>query len=209
MGLTALRLSVIGAVILCGIGVVYAISASTLSISSKKGMRQMLAYVFIGTGVCIGSLAFIVFQARLSVLQAAGVIETAHVHAEGRGHRTDFTVRVPSGGVLALNADDISPYFRAGEQVSVRYQGYTGSIIKARFLSSTGVEEGVFNGTDSWSPYGSFLMGLFIIWSGIKIHKRDPEGAEDDSGRDPKPYGAVDKFSLIPLSERSRKTRRS
>jgi hypothetical protein len=60
----------------------------------------------------------------------------------------------------------------------VSYRGYSGSIHKAQFLSSTGSEEGVFNGTDDWPPYFMLLLGLLVMWAGVRKFKRDPEGAE-------------------------------
>jgi hypothetical protein len=209
MEVAALRLLVIGAFILCVIGIVYAIASSTRRSSGEKGKQKLRAYVCIGAGICIGALAVILLQTRVPVLQGIGVIETAQIRSEVRGHRTNFTVRVPSGAVLALKASGSSPYFHPGEQVNVRYQGYSGSVLKVHFLSPSGREEGVFNGTDSWPPYWFVLIGLLIIWAGAKKYKRDPEGAEQASGRNPKPYGEIDKFSLLRLSGRSGKIRKS
>ena len=82
------------------------------------------------------------------------------------------------GEEISINASGRSLYFRSGEHVAVKYQGYTGSILKARFISATGSEEGVFNGTDTWYPYWILLFGLLIFWVGFKKDYRDPEGSE-------------------------------
>jgi hypothetical protein len=115
-------------------------------------------------------------QAQLPIYIAEGTVEAVRVHAEGRGHRSEVRIRAESGAELQVNASGRSPYFRAGERVRVRYQGYTGSILKAEFLSQTGQKEGVFNGTDTWPPYFMFLGGLLLAWAGIQKHRRDPEG---------------------------------
>jgi hypothetical protein len=90
------------------IGIVYAIASSTRRSSGEKGKQKLRAYVCIGAGICIGALAVILLQTRLPVLQGIGVIETAQIRSEGRDHRTNFTVRVPCGAVLALK--ELSQY---------------------------------------------------------------------------------------------------
>ena len=88
-----------------------------------------------------------------------------------------MTVQVGPGQV-ALDASGMSPYFQAGQLIRVRYQGVTGDILKAHFLSTNGAEIAVFNGTDTWSPYWWIVSGAFVIFAGYKKYCRDPEGAE-------------------------------
>jgi hypothetical protein len=167
-----------GAALLCTVGIFYAISSARLSVSLNKGKQRLRAYLCIGAAICISAVAAILYQARLPIYEASGTIEAAQVHSEGKGHRTNLRVRVGSGAELVLNADGISPYFRSGQQAHVRYHGYSGSILKARFISSTGSEEGVFNGTDAWPPYWWLLGGLLVLAAGFRKNGRDPEGSE-------------------------------
>jgi len=158
--------------------------------------------LFGGSAVCITALTLFLYQWHLPVFDAEGNIEAVSVH-RGKYKRTDFLLRTPSGGDIALNASGSSPYFRRDEHVKVRYRGETGAIVRVLFVSAEGKEEGVFNSTGSW-PLLLFLpVGLIIIFQGFRRYRRDPEGAEDPCVRDQHPYGAVDQRSLLGLSGRS------
>jgi hypothetical protein len=120
-----------------------------------------------------------VFHLRAPVYIAEGTIRAVEVHAGGKGsYHSDVWVRTGSGE-LKLNADGRSTLFRPGQDVRVRYEGYTGSILKAEFLSSTGQKEGAFNGTFAFPSYMMLFFGLFVGWVGIRKHQRDPEGFGD------------------------------
>ena len=160
------------------VGVVYAIAFSRLSISTRKGAYRFRAYLCVGTAIVLSGVAALLHEADLPTYEVSGVIETAQIHAEGKGHRTYLRIRVDSRADVAVNADGISPYFHSGQLTDVRYQGVSGHILHARFLSSTGKQEGVFNGTDAWSLYWWTLMGVLVVVVGIRKNKRDPEGAE-------------------------------
>lgn len=174
----------------------------------RKGKRRLLAYVLGGLGISIGALAIILFQSQLPVYRAEGIIEEVHVHAEGRGFRSNLRIRSADGTELVINASGRSSYFRFGQRVRVSYEGYRGSILKAEFISSSGGKEAVFNGTDYVPPYFFLLGGLVIIWAGIKKHKRNPDGLEQPTARNSKLHTGVDNSSLLHLSDSSKiKTR--
>jgi hypothetical protein len=162
----------------CLVGIGSGIYASRESISAKKGKSRLIAFLLCGVGICTAALALGSLQWATPIYQVDGIIESAQVHSRNRGYRTSLRVQTSSGGELELNADGRSPYFRTGEHLKVSYRGYSGSIHKAQFLSSTGSEEGVFNGTDDWPPYFMLLLGLLVMWAGVRKFKRDPEGAE-------------------------------
>ena len=166
----------VAAVCLWVAAVGFAISASRQSASIRKGRHRLLAYFLAGLGFCVVSIAPAWLQWTVPIYESEGTIQSAQVHAEGKGHRTDLTVQTTSGAELALRADGMSQYFRSGEHVKVSYQRYR--IIKAHFLSPSGNEEGIFNSTDLWAPYGMFGLGLFVIWAGFRKTRRDPEGFE-------------------------------
>lgn len=165
----------IGAAFLCCAAVVPAVMGYRLSSSIRKRRLEFLAYVLLGSGICIGASAIAFFQWSLPVIQADGIIEGAQVHVEGRGHRTNLQIRLQTGELVDLNASGRSEYFRFGEHVIVKYKAVTGSIVKAQFLSSSGTQEAVFNGTDSWPPYIMFSFGMFAILVGFKKNRRASE----------------------------------
>jgi hypothetical protein len=162
----------------CLSGIGYGVSASRESISLKKGKRRLIGFLLCGVGICIAALAFGSLQWTAPTYLVDGIIESAQVHSQNRGYRTSLIVQTSSGTELALSADGSSPYFHVGEHLKASYRVYSGSIHKAQFLSSTGSPEGVFNGTDDWPPYFMFLLGLFVMWAGVRKFKRDPEGVE-------------------------------
>ncbi len=166
----------------CVGGIGYGVYASRESISPKKGKGRLIAFLLCGAGICIGALAIGSLQWTTPIYQVDGVVESAQIHSQNKGYRTSLIVQTSSGVDLVLNADGRSPYFRTGEHLQVSYRGYSGSIHKALFLSPTGNEEGIFNGTDDWPPYFMFLMGLFVMWAGVRKFKRDPEGAGESKG---------------------------
>ena len=178
MGSVGLSYMWVVALLFCAAGVFFAFSASMLSVSLRKGKQRLKAYVCIGGAICIAAVATVLYQSKLPTFEALGSIESAQIHSEGKGHRTNLRLRVASGAELVLNASGSSPYFHSGQQVHVRYQAYSGSILKAHFIDGAGKEEGVFNGTDTWQPYWWLLWGLLVIGAGVKQRARDPEGAK-------------------------------
>lgn len=165
------------AVCLILIGLAIGVLSAVQSVSPRKGKERLVAFLCIGIGVCTGASAKLRYQALLPTYELAGQIESAQVRAEGKGHRTAVVIRVGRGQV-ALDASGMSPYFQAGQLIRVRYQGVTGDILKAHFLSKNGAEIAVFNGTDTWSPYWWIIIGAFVIFAGFKKYRRDPEGTE-------------------------------
>ena len=166
----------VAAVCLWVAAVGFGISASRQSASIRRGRHRLLAYILAGSGFCVVSVASAWLQWTLPIYESEGTIQSAQVHSEGKGHRTDLMMQTTSGEELALQAGGDSQYFHSGEHVKVSFQRYR--IIKAHFLSPSGNEEGVFNSTDSWAPYGMFSLGLFVIWAGFRKTRRDPEGFE-------------------------------
>ena len=159
------------------IGLTTGILSAVQSVSSKKGSQRLAGFLSIGLAFCLGASAQLRYQALLPTYELSGQIDNAQIRAEGKGHRTALVVRVGHGQV-ALDASGMSPYFKAGQLIRVRYQGVTGNILKVHFISTNGAEIAVFNGTDTWSPYWMIVLGVFVIFAGLKQYRRDPEGAE-------------------------------
>lgn len=159
------------------VGIYFAVASAMQSVSPRKGKQRLTAFLCIGG--CIYGIAFsmLAYQAKLPTCELLGEIEQAQVHAEGKGHRTTLLVRI-SGGEITVDASGTSPFFHTGQSIRARYQGVTGHILEAHFLSTNGAEVGVFNGTDTWPSYGLLLVGLLVIFAGYKKYRRDPEGAE-------------------------------
>ena len=167
----------VAATLFC-IGICYAIASASLSISPRKDTYRLQAHLCVGAAVILSAFALLLYDSSLPTYEVAGTIEGAQVRTEGRSHRTYLKVLNGSGAEVVMNADGISPYFRAGQFADVRYQGVTGHILYARFLSSAGEKEGVFNGTDTWPPYWWLLGGVLVIAAGFRKKRRDSEGAE-------------------------------
>ncbi len=178
MGREGLRVVLAAAAVLFCVGVGYAIASARLSISMQKGAYRLRASLCVGAAILLSAVATLLYEAHLPTYEVLGTIESAQVHAEGKGHRTFLRVRVGSRAAVAVNADGISPYFHPGQVADVRYQGESGQVLHARFLSPSGTQEGVFNGTDTWPPYWWMLGGVLVIVAGFRKNKRDPEGAE-------------------------------
>ena len=174
--------------------------ASIYGTSARKGRALFAASLFGGSGICIAILTLLLYQRYLPVFEAEGNIETVSVH-RGKHDRTDVLIHTSSGGDIALHANGVSPYFRRNKHVKLRYQGETGMIIRVRFVSADGREEGVFNDTGTWPLFFLLLLGIMIIFQGFRRYRRDPEGAEEPSARNQHPYGSVDRRSLLNLSE--------
>jgi hypothetical protein len=83
----------------------------------------------------------------------------------------------------------------------VHYQGETGALLRASFVSADGREDGVFNGLEMWPPFFFLLGGAIVIFPGFNRYRRDPEGAEEPSQQNQHPYGSVGKESLLNLSQ--------
>lgn len=169
---------VIAATIFC-VGILYAIASARLSISPQKGSFRFRAYLCLGTAIILSGVATLLYEAHLPIFAVVGTIESSQIHSDGKGHRTFLKVHLDSGAEIAINADGISPYFRSGQLAELRYQGVSGHVLHARFLSATGAHEGVFNGTDTWPLYWWTLIGFLVVVVGIRKNKRDPEAAED------------------------------
>jgi hypothetical protein len=183
---------------------VSAVLCCRLSVSIRKGSLKLLSLCLLGAGSIVSALAMIGYQRSLPIYHAEGTIQQVHAYMTGKEHRTSLRVGTSSGTVLVLRASGRSVYFRPGEHLIFTYQGETGSIINATFLKDDGTEEGQFRGTDSWPGYVLLAGGILIIYFGFKTNRRDPEGREEGSHRNAKPYGAIDKASLMQLSSGSR-----
>jgi hypothetical protein len=189
-----------GSACACVIAVVCGYFASIYGISPRRGKALFAAALFGGSGVFIAALTLLLYERHLPVFEAEGNIEAVQIYG-GKQGRSDVLIHTSSGGDIAIHASGRSPYFRQGEHVKVRYQGETGAILKASFVSADGREEGVFNGTGMWPLFLFLLGGALVIVLGFKRYRRDPEGAEEPSQRNQHPYGSVDKESLLNLSE--------
>ena len=159
------------------IGIVYAIAAARLSVSLQKGTYRFRASLCAGAAILLGALVALVYEATLPTFDVVGTIETARVQSENRSYRTYLKLRDSSGAEIAVNASGRSAYFHPGQTAEVRYQGVSGHVLHARFLSVAGAQEAVFNGTDTWPPYWGLAVGAFVIVAGIRRRRSDPEGA--------------------------------
>lgn len=148
------------------------------SLSLRKGHLRLAATILFGSIFCFLGIGQFFLLRSLPILNAEGIIKTAAVHSEGKDYRTDFTVLGPDGMTYHLNADGRNDLFRQGEHVFLTYYGYTGSVIKAHFISAAGSEEGVFNSLPGIRIVIQILLGAFFCWAGYKKFQRDPHDAE-------------------------------
>jgi hypothetical protein len=176
-----------------------------LAISTRKGRLRLVSRILLGAGLCIGGLSFVTYQHSLPVYHADGIIRHAQEYTSGKSRRTRLHVLTGTDSELVLDASGISPYFRQGEHLIVTYKGVTGTVMKATFLKADGSVMGVFNGTDSWPAYFTVVGGMLMLYWGIKVYRRDPEGAEQRPTRNQKPLTGVDEASLMRLSSVSPK----
>jgi hypothetical protein len=177
----------------------YGIAAARLEVSKKKGLLRMWASIHFAAGLCVLSLYFLVISYKGRHFSVDGYVEEAHIVASGRSRRTDVWVRVGSGE-LVLRASGTNVYFRPGQHVILTYQENSGSILKARFFSPTGKQEGAYNNADFLGPSVCLLIGIVLIWGSIRLHRRDPEGSETNESRGFDPHDSVDSLSLLHLS---------
>lgn len=68
--------------------------------------------------------------------------------------------------------------FHKGQLLRARYQGVTGHILQAHFLSADGADVAVFHGTDTWFPYWLLLGGSLVIFAGQRKYRPNPDGAQ-------------------------------
>jgi hypothetical protein len=189
-----------GTVCACSIAVVCWYFGSTYGTSARKGRVLLASAIFGGSGVCIAAMALILYQLHPPVAEVEGIIEAVQIH-RGRRARSDLLIHTSSESDIAVHASGGSLYFRTGEHVKIRYQGDTGTILKAYFFATDGRKEGEFNGTEMWPPFFLLFGGAVVIFLGFRRYRRDPEGAAYPSKPDQHPYGSIDKPSLLHLSE--------
>jgi hypothetical protein len=172
------------------------IAAARLEISKSKGLFRTWGYVLFAAGLCVASLSFLLTSYKGRHFSVDGDIKEAHIVGSGRSRRTDVWVRVGSGD-LVLRASGTNVYFRPGEHVILTYQENSGSILKARFFSPTGKQEGAYNNADFLGPSVCLLIGIVLIWGSIRLHRRDPEGSETNESRGFDPHDSVDSLSSL------------
>jgi len=178
----------------------YGVAAARLEISKNRGLFRTWASVLFSAGLCVLSLSLLATNYKGRHYSVDGYVKEAHVVGSGRSLRTDVWVRIGSSGVYVLHASGTSAYFRPGEHVIITYQEHSGSIFKAHFLSRTGKQEGAYNDADFLAPCAGLLVGIAFIWGSIRLHRRDPEGAEINHHRGFDPYDSVDSRSILHLS---------
>lgn len=182
-------------------GICYGIAAAAASISRRKGRLRLMGCILFGSAICVAGISMFLAQDRLHVYQAEGIIDEVQVHPEGKDYRTEVHLQTSSGATLSLHAHGRSSYFRPGEHAALNYRELTGGIVKARFIAADGKGEGVFSSTDSWVSGAAFLAGLFVMWAGCRVNKRNPEGLEESNNRGFAPYDSFDNASLLHLSD--------
>ena len=162
----------------CAAGGLYGYLASVYERSPRRGKVLLRSHLLWGFGICIAMLALIARDRSFPIFENEGTIESVRVQGSSKRSRTNLEVRVPSGGQIVIHASGRSTYFRLGERLKVRYQGITGAILRASFISADGREEGVFNGSETWPPYFVFIFGALIVWAGLVKYRRYPEGTD-------------------------------
>jgi len=161
-----------------GIGVfAAAIGFAALSSMSDGSGRRFFRFVsnaLLGTSVCLFAGSYEMLQWRLPHLGATGVVAWAGTTGDGRFARgTTVGVQLDTGGTVALHASGRDELFRKGQRIEVHYQGWTNALESARFLSASGEIERQYNGYVWLVPYLLFGLGLFAIWSAIRVYRRD------------------------------------
>lgn len=190
----------VGSVFLWIVASGFGVTAYRLEISRRKGRFRALAQGLFGLGLCAMVVAVLVASYKGRHYSVDGYIKQARVSGSGRHQRTDVWLRAGSSpGILVLHAEGANPLFRPGEHVILTYQEYSGSILKARFFTASGKQEGGYNNADLLAPSLCMLAAFFIIWNAVRIYRRDPEGAEENREREV-PLNSVDGDSLLHLS---------
>jgi hypothetical protein len=198
---------VTGFAVCCFVGsAVSAVLCSILGVSVRKGRLRLLSLCLLGGGAIVSALAIIAYQRSLPVYHGEGIIQHARLYTTGKEHRTSLQIATNSGAELVLRASGRSIYFHPGEHLIVTYQGETGSIINATFLKDDGSVEGQFRGTGLWPAYVLLIGGILIIYLGLEMNRRNPEGTEERN-RNAKPYGQIDSASFMRLSGRRHEDR--
>lgn len=128
----------VGAVCAFGGSLLYGVLADREGVSFRRGKMLFWATFLFGAASCLGGLVVMIIEQALPVIQSEGIIESVSVHSQGKGFRSEIQVRVASGGQLVLHAGGRHPYFRPGEHVRLRYQGYTGLLRHVQFMTPDG-----------------------------------------------------------------------
>jgi len=164
------------------------------------GKRLLAAYILYGSAICAAGLGQLVYERQLAVFETEGNIEAVQILG-GKSLRSNLLIHTISEAYIAVHASGTSRYFRPGQRLKLRYQGKTGAILSAVFLSADGSKEGAFNRAEPRSPYFVLLLGLFVAGAGVTKYRRDPEGSEDSTTRKFIADGSVDEASLLKLSD--------
>jgi hypothetical protein len=181
------RLLVIGSAILTvavfGFSVWREIVGSTLGSGPRKGKTLLASRVSLGVALLL--LASIPLLGRwvFPVSDAEGHIVSAQEHSHSRSHPTDLQIQTNSGEYLYLHASDRSDYFRPGQRLKVRYQGWDLAMVEAQFFTVDGKQEGVFRDLRSFYSYLLIVLGLYLIYDAYRKYRCDPEGKEKPAGR--------------------------
>ena len=142
------------------------------AIEPLKAKMRFFAVGLFGFAFVFAGIGLILLDYQLPTVEADGTIEAVSVHSQSKGYRSDISVRVGQGGLLALHASGRNAYFRRGEHVRLHYQGFTGLILRAEFVAPDGRSEGVL-GTDFLTGYGMLCPGGATVFFGWKRYRRD------------------------------------
>jgi hypothetical protein len=171
--LAILVAALILAAIVCGV------FASSASVSPRKGRLYFAGVLLFGSAFLLFGVTRFIWLYNLPILDAEGIIQSAIVHRDGKGYRTDLVFADVQGPIYLLYADGRSDYFRPGEQAVLTYRGYARSIVKVHFITQSGAEEGVFQSTAYLQPCLAILLGCMTCGAAYIRYRRDPEGARE------------------------------
>ena len=152
---------------------------ATESDSLRRGNARFIATFLIGAWICTLALLMFFYDQSLPVFEFSGRIDSVNVlNSTSRRYSAYLSIQTTSGGSIQVHVSDRSRLFVPGRQVSVRYRGDTGELIKAVFYSNDGKKVGVAQSTVPWRQLLTVPFGLYFVWIAFRRYCRDPEGAE-------------------------------
>jgi hypothetical protein len=143
-----------------------------------EGKRKLRAYLIasllFSSWICVVALLRILDYYNHPAFEFRGTITSVHVrNADSRRYSANLRIHTTSGGNIEVHVSDHSKYLRPGERVDVRYRGDTRELIKARFYSQDGKQEGVLQSSLPFSQTLFLLVGLFCVWASLRKYRRD------------------------------------
>ena len=174
--------------------------ATAYEIGERRGKAFLVASLLFAVGLIIPTIAAIFLEASSPVNTARGTIQSVRLKMGARSEdaTTYVILRTDSGEEFVGRALGESRYFQPGQLVEIAYRVRNNEIIKARFFSANGTEEGQFRGG---MPVflGLFLLaGVLVVWGALAKYRRNPAGRDEPDWHG-EPRNTFDEDSLLKI----------